>query len=459
MKKIIVSLFAVALVPAAFAAAIKLDADQQAFFEKKIRPVLVDQCYKCHSTQPEAKIKGDLNLETRETTLRGGSSGPALVAGKPDKSLILKAIKHLDPDLAMPPKEPKLAANIIADFEEWIRMGAPDPRESTGKTVGKVDYEKAKEHWAFKPVVKQTPPKVADRKGFVQSPIDAFVLARQAPKGLAPSVKADKHTLIRRLTYDLTGLPPTPEEVDAFVKDNSKDAYTKLVDRLLASEHYGEHWGRLWLDIARYADTTGDRQNGGRRNPLLPYAWTYRDYVIDSFNQDMPYDKFIVQQMAADRLPESAQDKSLLRALGFMTIGKTFMGNENEVIDDRIDVICKGLMAFTVSCARCHDHKFDPVSQKEYYGLHGVFASSRTPGEFPLVAEPKQTPEYKDFLAKIAEVEKKVEAYHDSEASRVRGGMLDKAGDYRQRCHFLRRGQRRQRPQRCPQIQAGGCRF
>ncbi|MBI3879470.1 MAG: PSD1 domain-containing protein [Verrucomicrobia bacterium] len=430
MKKIIISLLAAALAPAAFAAAIKLDAEQQAYFEKKIRPVLVEQCYKCHSTQPEAKIKGGLNLETRETTLKGGDSGPAIVPGKPDKSALLKAMKHVDPDLAMPPKEPKLADNIIADFEEWIRMGAADPREATGRTVSKVDYEKAKEHWAFKAVTKQTPPKVADKNNFVQSPIDSFVLAKLTEKNLAPSAKADKRTLIRRVTYDLTGLPPTPEEVDAFVKDNSKDAYAKLVDRLLNSPHYGEHWGRLWLDVARYADTTGDRQGGGRRNPLMPYAWTYRDYVIDSFNKDVPYDQFIVQQIAADRLPESAQDKSLLRALGFMTIGKTFMGNENEVIDDRIDVISKGLMGFTVSCARCHDHKFDPVSQKEYYGLHGVFASSRPPGQFPLLAEPKKTPEYEDFLAKIAEVEKQVEAYHEAEYSRVRGGMLDKAGDY-----------------------------
>src|ERR1051325_7350713 len=433
MKRIIGSitgLSLLALAPAVFAAAIKLEPDQIEFFEKKVRPVLVEHCYKCHSSQPDAKIKADLALDSREATLKGGESGPAVVPGKPDKSLLIKAIKHLDADMAMPPKTNKLSDEIIANLEQWVRMGAPDPREATDRKVGKVDFEKAKEHWAFKPVSKPTVPKVADKQGFVQSPIDSFVLAKLTEKGLAPSSKADKRTLLRRVSYDLTGLPPTPEEIDAFLKVNSKDAYVKAVDRLLNSQHFGEHWGRLWLDIARSADTTGDRQNGGRRNPLLPYAWTYRDYVIQSFNQDLPYDKFIVQQIAADKLPESAQDKSVLRALGFITVGKTFMGNENEMIDDRIDVICKGLMGFTVSCARCHDHKFDPVTQKDYYGLHGVFASSRTPGEFPLVTEPKKTPEYEDFLAKVAEVEKQVEAYHDGENSRIRGGMLDRAGDY-----------------------------
>jgi len=214
------------------------------------------------------------------------------------------------------------------------------------------------------------------------------------------------------------------------VKDNSKDAYAKLVDRLLASPHFGEDWGRMWLDIARYADTTGDRQNGGRRNPLYPHAWTYRDYVIEAFNKDLPYDQFIIQQIAADRLPESAQDHEMLRALGFITVGKTFMGNENEMIDDRIDVITKGLMGFTVSCARCHDHKFDPVTMKDYYGLHGVFASSRQPNELPIITDPTPTPEYAEFKKKIAEVEKQVEEYHETEMSRVRGGMLDRAGEY-----------------------------
>ena len=428
----------VASAPAVFGAAIKLEPGQIEFFEKKVRPVLAEHCYKCHSTQPEAKIKGELRLDNREATLKGGQSGPAVVPGKPDKSLLIKAIKHLDPDTAMPPKEDKLSDEIIANLEEWIKMGAPDPREATDKKITAVDFEKAKSHWSFKPVVNPPAPKVSDRKGFVQSPIDSFVLAKLTEKGLAPSTKADKATLIRRVTYDLTGLPPSAEESEAFVKDNSKDAYAKLVDRLLASQHFGEHWGRLWLDIARYADTTGDRQGGGRRNPLLPYAWTYRDYVIESFNKDLPYDQFIVQQIAADRLPEAAQDKSMLRALGFITVGKTFMGNENETIDDRIDVITKGLMAFTVSCARCHDHKFDPVTAKDYYGLHGVFVSSRQPEELPLIAEPKKTPEYDDFLTKIAEVDKQVEAYREVQTSRVRGGMLDRAGDYLLAVHDAR---------------------
>jgi len=428
MKKLIISLLVLGVAPAAFAAAAKLDPEQLDFFEKKIRPVLAEQCYKCHSANE--KIKGELELDTRVGTMKGGESGPVIIPGNPAKSLFMKLVRHEDPERKMPPKSEKLPDDVIANLEKWIAMGAPDPRELSDRKIVALDMDKAKDHWAFRPVTKPAPPKVSDRSGFVQSPIDSFVLEKLAAKGLAPSPKADKRALIRRITYDLTGLPPTADEVEAFVKDNSKDAYTKLVDHLLESPHYGEHWGRLWLDVARYADTTGDRQNGGRRNPLLPYAWTYRDYVIEAFNKDLPYDKFILQQIAGDRLPEAAEDKSILRALGFITVGKTFMGNENEVIDDRIDVIGKGLMAFSISCARCHDHKFDPISMKDYYGLHGVFASSRTPSEFPLVAQPQKTPEYEDYLKQVAEVDKQVESYHEGEMSRIRGGMLDRAGDY-----------------------------
>jgi len=410
-----------------FGAAVKLDPEHLEFFEKKIRPVLVDQCYKCHSAGE--KIKGDLVLDTREGLLVGGQSGPAIVPKKPEKSLLIKVIKHEDPDLAMPPKEPKLADNVIADFEQWIRMGAPDPREATEHKIAAVDFEKAREHWAFKPVTKPAVPKAADKK-FVQSPIDAFVFAKLQEKGLRPSPQADKRTLIRRVYYDLTGLPPTPEEVESFAKDNSKDAYAKMVDRLLASPHFGEHWGRLWLDIARYADTTGDRLNGNRRNPLLPYAWTYRDYVIEAFNKDLPYDQFIKEQIAADQMPVSEQDKSRLRALGFITVGKTFMGNDNEMIDDRIDVISKGLMGFTVSCARCHDHKFDPVTMGDYYGLHGVFNSTRMPTELPLIEQPAETPEYKDFLKQVKAIEAEVGEYEKAVLLTIKAGMLDRTGDY-----------------------------
>jgi mono/diheme cytochrome c family protein len=429
MKRSLLSslVFGLALTAPAFGAAVKLEPEQLEFFEKKIRPVLVDRCYKCHSAAE--KIKGDLALDTRAGLLKGGQSGPAVVPKQPAKSLLIKVIKHEQPDMEMPPKEPKLDDKIIADFEQWIRMGAPDPREATDRKVAAVDLEAAKQHWAFKPVTKPAPPKVSDKK-FVQSPIDAFVLAKLREKGLQPSAMADKQTLIRRVTYDLTGLPPTAEEVEAFVADKSKDAYQKLVDRLMASPHFGEHWGRMWLDIARYADTTGDRLNGGRRNPLYPFAWTYRDYVIEAFNKDVPYDQFVMQQIAGDQLPEAASDKSILRALGFITVGKTFMGNDNDMIDDRIDVISKGLMAFTVSCARCHDHKFDPITMKDYYGLHGVFNSTRMPTELPMIEEPAKTPEYADFLKQVKKIEDEVEEYHQKVSLTILAGMLDRTGDY-----------------------------
>jgi cytochrome c553 len=422
----------------ASAAAAKLSPEQLEFFEKKIRPVLAEHCYKCHSANAE-KLKGDLMLDTREATLKGGASGPAVVPGKPDKSLLLKTMKHEDPDLAMPPKSDKLPDNVIADFEAWIRQGAPDPREGKSAVV-KMDIAKTRaEHWAFKPVTNPPAPKPKDPHGFVKSPIDAFVLAKLQEKGLTPSAQADKLTLIRRVTFDLTGLPPTPDEVDAFLKDNSAGAFAKVVDRLLASPQYGERWGRHWLDIARYADTSGDRANGGRRNPLYPYAWTYRDYVIQAFNNDVPYDRFILEQIAADRLPETAQKKETLAALGFLTVGKQFMNNRDEVIDDRIDVVTKGLMGLTAACARCHDHKFDPVPTADYYSLHGVFSSSVEPEVGPQIAGPRDPGAFEEYQRKVAEIEKEVEEYQMGEKHRLIAGMLDRAGEYMIAVHDLGR--------------------
>jgi mono/diheme cytochrome c family protein len=406
----------------------KLPPGQLEFFEKKIRPVLAEHCYQCHSAGAE-KLKADLYLDSKDGLLKGGASGPAIVPGNPAKSLLVKTIRHDDPDMAMPPKKPKLADEVIADFERWIRMGAPDPRD--GKTVAKgVDLEKAREHWAFKPVTAPPVPAVKAPKGFIQTPIDNFIAAKLRENGLEPAPKADKRTLIRRVTYDLIGLPPTPEEVDAFLADKSPDALAKVVDRLLESPRYGERWGRHWLDIARYADTSGDRQGGNRRNPLYPYAFTYRDYVINAFNEDKPLDRFILEQIAADKLPEAEKDKSVLAALGFLTVGKRFMNNQNEVIDDQIDVITKGLMGLTVSCARCHDHKFDPVLQKDYYALHGVFVSSIEPDEGPLLVNPETNPAYKEYLEEVVKVEQEVEEYHRREATRFAAGMLDNAAGY-----------------------------
>ncbi|HSH93168.1 MAG TPA: PSD1 and planctomycete cytochrome C domain-containing protein, partial [Roseimicrobium sp.] len=420
---------------AASAAPTKISPEQSEFFEKKIRPILSQNCYKCHSEAE--KVKGGLIMDSRDALLKGGDSGPGLVPGKPDKSLIIKAVRYEDKDLAMPPKGDKLSDEDIEALVNWVKMGAPDPRE--GKTAAastlKVDMEKAKQHWAYNPVKSQEVPKVKDTAKWVKSPIDSFVLAKLQEKGLQPSQAADKRTLIRRATYDLTGLPPTPQEVDAFLADNSKDAFAKVVDRLLASPRYGEHWGRHWLDIARYADTSGDRLGGNRKSPLYPYAWTYRDYVIKSFNDDLPYDQFIVQQIAGDRLPEAEKDKSIIAAVGFLTVGKGFMNNDNDVLDDRIDVVTKGLMGLTASCARCHDHKFDPIPTKDYYSLHGIFANSREPKEEPLIVEPKDTAEYQDFLKQTAKVEEEVAEFQKSESARIIGGLLDRSGDYMMLVH------------------------
>lgn len=406
------------------------------FFEKKIRPVLVENCYKCHSADSE-NVRGGLLLDTRAGLLQGGDTGPAITPGDPQKSLLITSIRHegKDPDMAMPPKKSKLPDAIIADFEEWVRMGAPDPRlePSKGKHASKAapwDAEKAATHWAFQKISNPPVPTVADPKRFATNPIDKFVLKKLAENKLQPSPKADKLTLIRRVSYDLTGLPPNPEEVDAFLADNSPNAYEKLVDRLLASPRYGERWARHWLDIARYGDTSGDRLVGKAKVPLYPYAWTYRDYVINAFNQDLPYDRFILEQIAADHLPESQQDKSRVAALGFLTVGKRFMGNENDVLDDRIDVVTKGLMGLTGACARCHDHKFDPVPTKDYYALHGVFASSEEPVVAPALTDPKDNPAYTDYLTEVKKIEQEAKDYTFNEGSRLVAGMLDRTGDY-----------------------------
>ncbi|HEY0551578.1 MAG TPA: DUF1549 domain-containing protein, partial [Verrucomicrobiae bacterium] len=331
------------------------------FFEKKIRPVLVESCYKCHSAQAE-KVKGGLLLDTREAVLKGGDTGPALVAGDPEKSLLIKAVRYTDQDLQMPPKDKKLSAEQIANLEAWVKMGAPDPRTNGVKVAPSVVTDQARKHWAYQPVRSPALPPVKNTQ-WVQSPIDRFILAKLEAKSLTPSPRADKRTLIRRATYDLIGLPPAPEEVDAFISDTSPSAFAKVVDRLLASPHYGERWGRYWLDIARYADTKGYVFEEERR---YAFSYTYRDYVIRALNEDVPYDQFIIQQIAADLLP-LGDDKRPLAALGFLTLGRRFLNNQPDIIDDRIDVVSRGLMGMTVACARCHDHKFDPIPTKDYY--------------------------------------------------------------------------------------------
>ncbi|KAF0181448.1 MAG: Uncharacterized protein FD161_121 [Limisphaerales bacterium] len=385
--------------PAATATA-TLTAQQSAFFEGKIRPLLAAHCLKCHSAA-EGKTKGGLALDSREGTLKGGDSGPAVVPGNPDKSSLIRAVRYTDSNLQMPPKGEKLSDVQIADLVAWVKMGAPDPR--TGAAKGK--YANAAERkvwWAFQPVKKQEPPAVQN-KSWPANPVDNFILAKLEEKNLKPSAPADRRVLIRRLYFDLVGLPPTPAEVEAFANDKSSTAYEKLVDKLLASPHYGERWGRHWLDVARYSDTVGDPAKR-RESPAYPFAWTYRDYVIKAFNDDKPYDQFIREQIAADKLP-SNKDRTTLAALGFLTVGDHFDGNRDDIINDRIDVVTKGFNGLTVACARCHDHMFDPIPTKDYYALHGIFASTGEPKELPIIATSDRV-RYAEYLKEKAALDK-----------------------------------------------------
>jgi hypothetical protein len=381
------------------------------FFEKKIRPLLADNCYSCHSANAE-KIKGGLKLDTREAVLKGGDSGPALVPGKPDQSLLIKAIRYTDAELKMPPKDKKLSSEQIADFEAWVKMGAPDPRTNNATTNQfAINWIKARAYWAFKPILSPVLPKVRNTK-WVKTPVDAFVLAKLEASKLSPSLPADKRTLIRRATYDLIGLPPTAEEVEAFERDKSPDAFARVVDRLLASPHYGERWGRYWLDVARYSDTKG--YVGGNEEPRFPFAYTYRDWVVRAFNEDLPFDQFVIQQLAADQLNPGTNDNRSLAAMGFLTVGRRFLGNENDVIDDRIDVVCRGLMGLTAGCARCHDHKYDPIPTKDYYALYGVFKSSTEPTNAPLIMPQEFNSEYTNYLAEVQRRQDIAENYYRS---------------------------------------------
>jgi hypothetical protein len=349
------------------------------FFEKKIRPVLVKNCYKCHSGDP-AKAKGHFVLDTHAGLIKGGDSGEVISPGHPDKSLLIEAVKY--EGLEMPP-DGQLPDEEVEDLEKWVQMGAPDPR--VGKAANpknKIDLAEAKRYWAFQRPKASSPPRVSDSKWPI-SDIDRLILARLEKEHLKPVHDADPVTLIRRVTFDLTGLPPTPEEIDAFLSDKSAGAFATVVDRLLDSPRYGERWGRHWLDVVRFAESTGKERNVPYR-----YAWRYRDYVIDSFNADKPYDKFIVEQLAGDLIQArnvgEHKNDSLTIATGFLAIGpKSAVQNNPEqfkvdVIDDQIDVTGRAFLGMTIACARCHDHKFDPIPQTDYYAIAGIFHSTET---------------------------------------------------------------------------------
>ena len=395
------------------------------FFEKNVRPILAEHCYECHSIE-KGSSKGGLILDSRDGMLKGGDQGPAVVPGNVAKSLLLLAVHYGDPEIAMPPKKKggKIADAKIAALEKWVKMGAPAPVGNGNKLTGLT--EKAKQHWAYLPLKAVTPPEVKN-KAWVKGPIDAFILAKLEAAGLVPNPAADPEALLRRMFYDLIGLPPTAEQVLAFTRAhdaaaaadaaaarrgtpaNNVDAVVaKQVDFLLASPHYGERWGRHWLDTARYSDTRGLPVDQGKslfEDYRYAYAWTYRDYVIDALNTDKPYDRFVIEQLAADKLPDIKPDDARLAALGFITIGKRF-DNIDDTIDERIDTTTKAFLGLTVACSRCHDHKFDPIPAADYYSLHGIFASTIEPLQRPgITAGPQGAALKADFQKRLDQLQ------------------------------------------------------
>lgn len=356
-------------------------AEQERFFETRVRPVLVENCQKCHGS---SKQWAGLRLDSREALLKGGDSGPALIPGEPGESLLIQAVRHTDETLKMP-RDGKLSENQIKDLTRWVELGAPYPTKGPSAPIpGRRDPN----HWSFQPLADPVVPNVTNRD-WSRSPIDPFILASLEAAQLSPTAEADRRTLIRRLTFDLTGLPPTQEEIDAFLSDDRPDAYPLLVDRLLASPTYGERWGRHWLDVARYADSNGLDENLAHGN-----AWRYRDYVVAAFNHDLGFDRFVTEQLAGDLLAaEDDARRGRLVATGFLSLGPKVLAEVDEVkmrmdiIDEQIDTVGRAFLGLTLGCARCHDHKFDPIDTADYYGLAGIFKSTRTMEHYKKIAK------------------------------------------------------------------------
>jgi cytochrome c553 len=402
--------------------------DPGGFFEMRIRPVLANNCFSCHTN---SKL-GGLELDTREHLLKGGKSGPAVVPGKPEESLLIRAVRQEDERLKMP-LGGKLKEQEIAVLAAWVRMGAPWPESAKsaqpaakGKEFTLTAEQKA--FWSFQPLQKPALPEVKDQD-WIRSPLDRFVLSRLETRGLEPVRAADKRTLIRRASLDLTGLPPTPEEVEAFLKDSSPEAFARVVDRLLASPHYGERWGRYWLDVARYGE------DDVRSDTAVPYAngWRYRDWVIRAFNQDMPYDLFIKAQIAGDLMHERHPEK-LTAGTGFFGLGPWYYDIAQppqaraDERNDRIDTLTRGFLGLTVACARCHDHKYDPISMKDYYALAGVFASSEYE-EYPLVSDDVVN-EFKRQGRKIRTQESAIQDFLQTESNQLAEILARKTSRY-----------------------------
>jgi hypothetical protein len=400
-KLVLVITLLLAIGSSSFAQAPADRAKLHEFFETKIRPVLAERCFECHGP---TKQKGGIRLDRKEFVFKA-STEPLIVPGDPQKSLLIQAIRHENETKMPPPPKERLPETVIGDFVTWVKLGAAWPDDP------KIATADPRKHWAFQPIKKPVLPTVK-KNTWPANAIDSFILAKLESKGLTPNPPADPRTLIRRLYFDLIGLPPTFAEVEEFAKAwdspsaKPQAALEKVVDRLLADPRYGERWARHWLDLARYADTKGYVFQEERR---YPYAYTYRDYVVKAFNDDLPYDQFVMQQIAADRLVAKGQaPASSQAAMGYLTLGRRFLNNIHDITDDRIDVVTRGMLGLTVACARCHDHKYDPIPTKDYYGLYGIFTSSIEPKDLPLLGEPEKTKEYDAFKTKLDDLEKSV---------------------------------------------------
>ncbi len=415
--------FAALSLPVVAGAAVELKPSEIEFFERKVRPILVERCYECHSTTAK-KLKGGLHLDTREGWAKGGDSGPAIVPGDVEKSLFITAARWSDPDLQMPPKN-KLPAPEIAVLEEWVKMGAPDPRVASAVALG-VDNSPASSrtnHWAYQPPRRQPTPTVRDAV-WARNDIDRFVLGAMEAKNLRPAPDADPATLARRVYFDLTGLPPTPEQLAEFARDPSPGAYAVIVDRLLASPRYGEHWARHWFDVVRFAESVT------LRGFVFKEAWRYRDYVIDSFNGDVPFDQFLREQIAGDLLPHAnrEQRERQLVATTFLTVGNWNLEEQDkkqldmDVVDEQLDTIGKAFLGQTIGCARCHDHKFDPIPTRDYYAMAGILRNSKTLKhanvsewlEAPLPVPDEEEKVLQKQEAKIAALKKEIQSAKDA---------------------------------------------
>jgi len=408
MRRCLTFVLVLSTIPAFSATADKAEE----FFEMKVRPILAKNCFACHT----ASKMGGLEMSSREALLKGGADGAAIVPGDPDHSLLIRAVRHEDARIKMPPQG-QLSSDEIDQLSLWVKAGAVWPKShvSQGTTAAKGDdyviTPEQRNYWAFRPVTKPAPPK-AD--AWAKTPIDHFIAAKLQEKGLAPVKPANKRTLIRRATFDLTGLPPTPEEVDAFLKDKSARAFAKVVDRLLASPRYGERWGRHWLDVSRYSDDKLDSE----RDAPHPNAFRYRDWVIQAFNDDMPYDEFVKAQIAGDLLPNPEKTAA---GLGLYALSPEFQ-------DDRVDVTTRGFLGLTVACATCHNHKFDPIPQKDYYALLSVFDNTKM-DEYPL-APKAEVEEYKARKKKVEDEEKKLKEYVDAQAAQLADIFATRTSDY-----------------------------